>query len=239
MSLPKQRPESADIEMTINRGHGWNILLDDVDKVQSDIDLLNKFTDDASKQLDIKVDYTLLGAAYADANSNNYGATAGAVTAGYNLGVSGTPIQITKTNIVDYIVAAGGVLDENDVPDEGRWMIIPSWMAVLLKTSDLKDASMTGDSKSILRSSMLGMIDRFVLYQSNQVGSVAATTDASGFKCYYILFGNKDAISFANQFTKTESLRSTESFDTIVRGLMIWDFKVIKPEALGYLYVRK
>ena len=239
MVLPKQRPESPDVEMVINRGHGWNILLDDVDKVQSDIDLLNKFTADAAKQIDIKVDSTLLGAAYADANAYNVGAAAGKVTAGYNLGAAGAPVQITAANIIDYITYAGGVLDENDVPDEGRWMVIPSWMAVMLKNSDLKDASLSGDPKSIIRTGLLGLIDRFVLYQSNQVGYVAAATETSGYKSYYVMFGNKDAISFANQFTKTESLRSTDSFDSIVRGLMVWDFKVVKPEALGYLYVRK
>jgi hypothetical protein len=239
MVLPEQRPESADIEMLIDKAHGWNILLDDVDKVQSDIDLLNKFTGDAAKQLDINTDSTLLGAVYADASAFNCGATAGKITAGYNLGASGAPVQVTKANVIDYIVACGGVLDEQDVPDEGRWMVIPSWMAVLLKSSDLKDASLAGDPKSVLRSGLLGMIDRFVLYQSNNIGSVAAGTEASGFKSYYVLFGNKDAISFANQFTKTETLRSSKSFDSIIRGLMVWGYKTVKPEALGYLYARK
>lgn len=239
MILPKQRPESPDLEITINRGHGWNCLLDDVDKVQSDIDLLNKYTGDAAKQLDIKVDNVLLGGAYAYANEYNYGLTAGKDSGAYNLGAAGYPVQITKANIVDYITYCGGVLDENDVPDENRWMVIPSWMSVMLKNSDLKDVSMTGDPKSTLRSGLLGMIDRFVIYQSNNIGSVAAATETSGFKSYYILFGNKDAITFANQFTKTETLRSTESFDSIVRGLMVWDYSVVMPQALGYLYARK
>jgi len=235
MSLPKQRPESPYIEMEINRGYGWNILLDDVDKIQSDIDLLNKYTSDAAKQIDIQVDRALLGSVYADADSSNKGATAGKVSAAYNLGAFGSPVQITSEKVIDYIVTCGGILDENDVPDEDRWMVIPSWMSVLLKSSDLKDASMMADPKSVLRSGLLGMLDRFVIYQSNSVARVA---DGS-YTGYYVLFGNKDAISFANQFTKTESLRSTESFDTIVRGLMICDWKVIKPEALGVLYCRK
>lgn len=236
MTLPKQRPESPDVEMLIDKGKGWNILLDDVDKVQSDIDLLNKFTDDAAKQINISVDASVLGTAYADANSDNCGSTAGLITNAYDLGSSGSPIQVTATNIIDYIVMCGGVLDEQNVPDEDRWMVIPSWMAVLLKSSDLKDASMTGDPKSVIRSGLLGMIDRFVIYQSNSVGN---TTDSTGFKSYYVLFGSKDAISFANQFTKTESLRSSDSFDTIVRGLMVYGYKTIKPEALGYMYARK
>jgi hypothetical protein len=236
MTLPKQRPESPDVEMLIDKGKGWNILLDDVDKVQSDIDPLNKFTDDAAKQINISVDASVLGAVYADADGDNCGSTAGLITNAYDLGSSGSPIQVTATNIIDYIVMCGGVLDEQNVPDEDRWMVIPSWMAVLLKSSDLKDASMTGDPKSVIRSGLLGMIDRFVIYQSNSVGN---TTDSTGFKSYYVLFGSKDAISFANQFTKTESLRSSDSFDTIVRGLMVYGYKTIKPEALGYMYARK
>jgi hypothetical protein len=239
MVLPKQRPESPDIELLVNQGRGWNVLLDDVDKVQSDIDLLNKFTEDSAKQMAIAVDAQLLGGVASQSSTYNYGATAGKISGGYNLGATGAPVQITKTNIIDYITYCGGVLDENDVPDESRWMVIPSWMAVMIKGSDLKDASLSGDPKSTLRTGLLGMIDRFVIYSSNSCGYVPAASESSGFTSFYALFGNKDAISYANQFIKTESLRSTESFDTIVRGLMVWGYKVTKAEGLGYLYVRK
>jgi len=239
MTLPTQRPEVADIEMLVDKGRGWNVLLDDVDKVQSDIDLLNKFTDDAAKQVDIAVDSALLGAVYADASAYNCGATAGKISSGYNLGASGSPIQITKTNIIDYVVDCEATLDEQDVPDDSRWIVLPSWAVAMLKKSDLKDASMTGDAKSILRSSTVGIIDRAVIYRSNNCGSVASGSEASGFKSYYALFGHRDAISFANQFVKTESLRSSTSFDTIIRGLMVYGYKVTKAEALGYMYIRK
>jgi hypothetical protein len=239
MVLPRQRPESPDIELLINKGKGWNVLLDDVEKVQSDIDLLNKFTDDAAKQINIQADTDVLSGVVTSASAYNYGATAGKISAGYNLGATGAPVQVTKTNIIDYITYCGGVLDENDCPDEDRWMVIPSWMAVMIKGSDLKDASLSGDPKSTLRSGLLGMIDRFVIYSSNNISTVAAATDASGFLCYNALFGNKDAISFANQFVKTESLRSTDSFDSIIRGLMVYGYKVTKPEGLGVLYARK
>jgi hypothetical protein len=239
MALPKQRPESADVEMVIDKGRGWNILLDDVDKIQSDIDLLNKWTGDAAQQIKIAVDSDILSGVAASADSDNCGATAGKITAGFDLGASGTPIQLTKTNVLDYIVDCGTVLDENDVPEEGRWLVLPAWAGGMIKKSDVKDASMMGDPKSIVRTGLIGGIDRFVVYTSNQVASVAAATDASGFKSYYSLFGTRDAISFAAQLTKTESLRSTESFDTIVRGLMIYGYKVIKGQALGYGYIRK
>ena len=247
MVLPKQRPEAPSIEMVIDKGKGWNILLDDVDKVQSDIDLMNKFTGDAAQQLKIKVDADLfegiaadlLAVASTDPGYHNFGATAGAITAGFNLGASGAPVQLSKTNVLDYIVDCGTVLDENDIPEEGRFLVLPAWAAGMIKKSDVKDASMMGDPKSIVRTGMIGGIDRFVVYTSNQIDTVAAATETSGFKSYYSLFGTRDAVSFAAQLTKTESLRSTESFDTIVRGLMVYGYKVLKAQALGCLYIRK
>ena len=238
MTLPKQRPESADVELLIDQGQGWNILLDDVDKVQSDLDLLNKWTGDAAKQLDIAIDLAVLAGVASSASSYNCGATAGKVSAGFNLGVSGAPVQVSKSNALDYVVDIITVLEENDVPPP-YWAVFPGWVAGMMKKGDFKDAAMMGDPKSIVRSGLVGAYDNLVVYTSNQVATVAAATDTSGFKSYYALFGNKDAITFATQLTKTESLRSTESFDTIVRGLMVYGYKVVKGQALGYLYCRK
>jgi hypothetical protein len=240
MTLPKQRPESAYITMEIDKGKGFNILLDDVDKIQSDIDLLNKWSGDAAQQVKIGVETVVLGAVYADASAYNCGATAGKVSSGYNLGVSGSPVQVTKSNVIDYIVDCGSALTETDCPEEGRWMIMPAWMAGMILKSDIKDASMMGDPKSVLRRpELIGNVSGFDIYKSNLVGSVAAGTETSGYKSYYCLFGTKDGISFAAQLNKNESLRSTESFDTIVRGLFVYGYKVTKPECLGYLYARK
>jgi hypothetical protein len=191
------------------------------------------------QQIKIAVDADVLSGVNGDADSHNYGATAGKITSGFNLGASGSPVQLTKSNILDYIVDCGTVLDENDVPEEGRWMVLPAWVGGMLKKSDVKDASMMGDPKSIVRTGLIGGIDRFVVYGSNNIETVAAATDASGFLCFNALFGTRDAISFAAQLTKTESLRSTESFDTIVRGLMVYGYKVVKGQALGVLYCRK
>lgn len=247
MTLPKQRPESADVEMVIDQGRGWNILLDDVDKVQSDLDLLNKWTGDAAQQIKIAVDSALfeyiadamLALTSADEGYHNLGATAGKITSGYNLGASGAPVQLTKTNVLDYIVDCGTVLDENDVPEEGRFMVLPAWVGGMIKKSDVKDAAMMGDPKSIVRTGLIGGIDRFVVYGSNNIHTVAAATETSGFLSFYSLFGTRDAVSFAAQLTKTESLRSTESFDTIVRGLLVYGRKLVKGQALGVLYCRK
>jgi hypothetical protein len=108
-------------------------------------------------------------------------------------------------------------------------------MAGMIKKSDLKDASLAGDSTSILRNGRLGMIDRFTLYISHNLNSV---TDG-GNKCFNIVAGTKMGLTFASQMTEMESLRAESTFGNIIRGLQVYGFKVVKPEALALGYVRQ
>jgi hypothetical protein len=146
------------------------------------------------------------------------------------------------------ILDMGQVLDEQNVPEDGRWVVLPVWMTSLIKRSDLKQAYLTGDSVSPLRNGKIGMIDRFTVYSSNNLanttdlGSDSAsggTGGAADYKAWRILAGTKDAISFASQMTNVETLRAQSTFGNIVRGLNVYGYKVTKPEALVSGYVRK
>jgi hypothetical protein len=48
----------------------------------------------------------------------------------------------------------------------------------------------------------------------------------------YLMAGTKDAITFASQMTNVETLRAQSTFGNIVRGLNVFGYSVIKPEAL-------
>ena len=213
---------------------------DDIDAYQSDIKLMNTFSADAAEQMKIAIDSNVLDticADYATATTipaANQGATAGAISSSFNLGAAATPapVQITKANVLEYIVDCGTVLDEQNVPDSGRWLIIPSWFANLIKKSDLKDASMTGEGSGVIRNGRIGILDRFTLYLSNNL-YVDNTHN------YFCLFGTNAAITFAAQMTKMETLRAESTFGDLVRGLNVYGFRVVKPEALGLLYCEK
>lgn len=237
--LSYERIESPDVEMVIDKGKYWAITLDDVDAKQMDIAWMNKWSTDASEQLKIAVDTDVLEGIISggDISSYNYGATAGYQSSSYNLGASGAPAIISRTNVLDYIVDCGSVLDEQNIPESGRWMVIPSWMANLLKKSDIRDASFTNEGSSVLRNGRIGMIDRFTLYLSNNLYSV--TDGTLSVTCYYIPFGTNHAISFASQLVKTESLRAESTFGDLVRGLKVYGYKVVKGEAIGYMYAKK
>lgn len=224
VSLTSEVPSSTPIELNIDKGKYFQVVIDDVDAVQTDVRLMNAFTDDASEQMKITIEKDVFANIATDVASTNKGATAGAISANINLGAAGTAVSITKTNVIDYVVDMGLVLDEANVPESGRWLLIPSAMAARIKKSDLKDASVMGDSQSALRNGRIGMIDRFTVYSTNNLVPAAGV--------YNIFAGVKDGISWASQITKVETLRSTSTFGDIVRGLNVYGFKVTKPEAL-------
>lgn len=232
--LDFQRPESPNVDLQINKGKYFGLIIDDVDAVQSDIKLMDKWADVAGQQMKIKVDTQILAAVYADAHTKNKGATAGLVSGAINIGAAGAPVSLTKVNVLDYIIDCGLVLDEQNVPEQGRWIVLPAWACAMIKKSDLKDASLTGDGSSILRNGRIGMIDRFTIYNSNNLTAVTDTV-----QCWHSLFGHKLGLTFASQLTKMETLRAQTTFGNIVRGLNVYGFKVVKSEAIGDLYITK
>ena len=233
--LKVQRPESEPVELPIDYGKYFNCICDDIDAHQSDIKLMDDWSRDASNQMKITVDTEALANIYADADASNSGNSAGKISGNIELGTTGTPRVLTQANVLEVMVDVGTVLDEQNVPEETRWFVIPAWMSGMIKKSDLKDASLTGDGTSVMRNGRLGMIDRFTLYHSNLLAKV---TD-SGYTCYHVLAGQRHALSFAAQITKVQTLVSEQTFGQLIRGLNVYGYKVLKGEALVDLYVRK
>jgi hypothetical protein len=205
------------LELLIDKAKYYAFKIDDIDEVQADVPVVNMTTQDAAEQMKIVVDTDVLGNVYTDAD-NTLGTTA-----------------ITASNVLAWIIAAGTKLDEANVPEEGRWMVIPPWVAGMIKQSDLKDASLAGDGTSIMRNGRLGMIDRFTLFNSNNI----ALTGVPASGTFHCMAGTRHFISFASQFVKTETLRLQNSFGDAVRGLKVYGYKVTKPEAGVYMPVTK
>lgn len=232
--LTYETPESAKVTLTIDKGYYFAFSVNSVDKRQSDINFIDKWSADASEQMKISVDTEILASQYASAAAANKGIVAGAKSASYNLGTTASSIAITKTNVLDYIVDCNSVLSEQNLPESDRWLVIPEWMGNYLKKSDLKDASLTGDTISPLRNGRIGRIDNFIIYISNNYTAVTDT-----YQCYNIIFGHKSALTFAAQMTEMETLKNPDDFGDLIRGLNIYGRKVVKPASMGVLYARK
>ena len=233
-SLTSDAPSSSGVELLIDRGKYWSTVLDDVMEVQSDLDHLSMWADDASESMKIDIDTDVLAGISADVAAANQGATAGAqVGTSINLGAAAAPVTVTAITAIGKIIDCGQILDEQNIPETGRWVVIPAWLAAMIKTSELKDASLTGDGVSMLRNGRLGMIDRFTLYSSNLLPYNVTDTAHS------IFFGHSHGLTFASQLTKVETLRAESTFGTLLRGLQVFGFKVVDGTALGILYATR
>lgn len=234
-TLNYENPTSPKIELNIDKAKYFAFNCNDVDKYQSDIKLMESWSDDAGEQMKIVLDADVLSTVYSQTAAENAGATAGAISGSFNLGATGAPVAITKADVIDYIVDCGTVLDEQNVPETGRWILLPSWMCGMLKKSDLRDASITGDNVSVMRNGRVGMIDRFMVYKSNNLATVTDGVD----NVTNIIFGHKKAITWASQMTNMEDLPNPTDFGRLVRGLNVYGFKVIDDTAIGTLYAKR
>ena len=201
---------SSTIELNIDKAKSYAFKVDDILKEQADIDFLNEAAGDAAQNMKIAIEQ--------DVFAN--------VAAGSSLtDINATPANITSSTVLGHILDAGQQLDENNIPEEGRFMIINPAVATLLKQSELRQAYLTGDNVSPLRNGFIGTVDRFNMYVSNNLSTAAGVTSG--------LYGHPKAIAYASQMTNTETVRLESSFGDGVRGLAVYGYKVILPTAIG------
>jgi hypothetical protein len=235
-NLVVENPDKPKLQLVIDKGEYFACVEDDVDKVQSDVNLMDMWSKDASEQMKIKIDQRVLTDLLTDISALNKGATAGRISGNINLGTDGSPLTVTKdgasssTAVIDLLVDIGTVLDEANSPEQNRFVVIPAKMAGLIKKSELKDASLTGDGTSIVRNGRLGMIDRFTVYTSHNLKVSSGK--------FNIVAGHKMGFTFASQMTNMETLRSENTFGNIIRGLQVYGYQVVKPEALSTAVVQ-
>lgn len=242
--LTVERPSSNIVELLIDKGYYFNTILDDVMEVQADLDMLSMWSDDASEQMKIKIDTEVLGYIEGAMDADNQGVAAGRISSAINLGVTTTPLSVVsrapgagETEIIDVITRLGHCLDEQNIPESGRWLVLPAWVAAMIKRSELRDTSLVGDSVSMLRNGRLGQIDRFTIYMSN----LAPAGVAGGLAAdeYAIYAGHSHGLTFASQLTKVETLRGESTFGTYLRGLQVFGRKMTDGTALAQAICKK
>jgi hypothetical protein len=240
--LALQRPAGSSVELTIDQGKYFAAIIDDVIEKQSDINNMSLWSDDASEQMKIVVDTDVLTFLLNQANPGNMGLTAGVISGNINLGVTGTPIatvgrnpQTGQVEIIDVLLRIGQALDEQNIPETGRWIVMPTWATFQIKRSELREVFVSGDSVSILRNGKFGQIDRFTIYASNLLPNGVAAGLAAG---EWVIFGgHAHGLTFASQLTNVETIRSERTFGQILRGLQVYGRQVLDNKAIAQAIV--
>ncbi len=250
-SLSYQVPTPDMQELVIDKGKYFAFQINDVLEYQAKPNLMDMFAADAAEQMRIAIDSNVVYNTFAGGAAANKGATAGVKSASYNLGTDASPITLAANNVLQKVLELASVLDEQNVPESDRWLLIDPLTRSLLLQSNLAQAQFTGDTTSPVRNGKIGTIDRFTVYVTNQLPKGAAgtatawlsgdgaensiTTTGTVAKRRAIIAGHKSAITFASQITKMETVRNPNDFGDFIRSLNVYGFKVVKPESLALM----
>jgi hypothetical protein len=142
--------------------------------------------------------------------------------------------QITTTAITTAALAVTGLinlkvkLDVANVPQQGRYVIVPPWYHGLLLQSDTFVRVDASGSSEALRNGQVGRAFGFDVYVSNNV------TNTTG-DDYRVCAGVPSAITFAQQIAKVEAYRPEAAFSDALKGLSLYGAKLVRPDAIATL----
>ncbi len=141
-----------------------------------------------------------------------------------------TPVTLDKTTIYSkFVELALKLKNSNALNNEQKpWVVInPTIESYLLQSNEFISAYNVADKT--LREGAIGRIAGMDVLVSTNLTDVDDK--------YYVLAGTNDAITFASQLSKVESLRDKDSFSDLVRGLYLYGAKTIQPNALAKMVV--
>ncbi|MBP3821109.1 hypothetical protein J6G99_05640 [bacterium] len=208
-------PTSMDLEIDQKKFFAFKI--DDVAKAQSNVDIMEAHLKNAKKAIEEVQDSYLLGL-HTDVTSAN------------TVGTDASPISLDKTTIYSNFVKLAKALKNSNAVYSGvkPWVVInPEIESYLLQSSEFISAHNVADTT--LREGSIGRIAGMDVLVSTNLTAVNSK--------YYVLAGTNDAITFASQLAKIESLRDKDSFSDLVRGLYLYGAKTVQPKALAKMIV--
>lgn len=205
------------MDLVIDQKKFFAFKINDVAQVQANTDIMEAHLRNAKKAIEEVQDAYLLSLHKDVTEANTVGSETSAVT-------------LDKTTIYSKFVELALCLKNSDAVSAGvrPWVVInPTVESYLLQSSEFISAHNVADKT--LREGAIGRIAGMDVLVSTNL------TDVSG--KYYVLAGTNEAITFASQLAKIESLRDQSSFSDLVRGLYLYGAKVVQPNALAKMIV--
>ncbi|MER7963601.1 N4-gp56 family major capsid protein [Streptomyces ardesiacus] len=154
---------------------------------------------------------------------------AGLMAAGVDAGNLVAEATLTDPGAAyDLLVDLGTLLDESDVPDEGRWAVVTPAFYGLLKKDDRFVG--TGDAQAAM-TRVNGIVGEAAGLSIRRSNNAPDGPGAGAGKL--IIAGYNGAVTYAEQINKTEATRKEKGFADIVKGLHLYGSKVVRPTGLA------
>ncbi|HBR57609.1 MAG TPA: P22 coat protein - protein 5 domain protein [Blastocatellia bacterium] len=206
--------------LLIDQAKYFNFYVDSIDRAQQNVDVLDEAMRRSAWALREKADAFLAGVMQA------------AVPAGNLIGSVITPEVPTAANAYEYLVDLGVLLDESDVPLEGRFVVVPAWFHGLLLKDDRFIHTGTRRGDAALANGHVGEAAGFSILKSNNVPNTAGAK-------YKIVAGHSIATAYVEQIVDLQTYKPEKRFGDAVKGLHVYGAKVVRPTALAMLIADK
>ena len=223
-----------EISLVVDSAKAFKFIVDDIESNMSHVNFKEIASSSAAYALKDAYDAAVLATMFAgcSAATPNHilGAdNATALGAGVFDGTGSVDLgQTGETDPLDLMARMARLLDEQNVPEEGRWFVAGPDFYEQLGQSGSKLLSVDFNAgQGSIRNGLVssGKLRGFDMYKSN---NIAATSNATG----KVMAGHMSSTATANTILSTEVLRDPTSFGDIVRGLHVYGAKVLRDEAL-------
>jgi hypothetical protein len=129
------------------------------------------------------------------------------------------------------------LLDAQNVPTTGRWIVIDPVMMEVLRDEDSRFLNADFGGSGLQNGLVLNNFHGFRVHVSNNLpadGTGPGTTGTANQNANFgvIVAGHDSAVATAEQINKTETYRDPDSFADIVRGMHLYGRKILRPEAI-------
>ena len=224
-----------ELTLVVDSAKAFKFIVDDIETNMSHVNFKEVASSSAAYALRDSYDAAVIATMFSGVSSSSPDHVLGAdnatdLAAGTFDGTGNLDIGFgsSEHDPIDVMARMARLLDEQSVPEEGRWFVAsPDFYEQLGQASSKLLSVDFNAGQGSIRNGLVssGKLRGFDMYKSN---NIAATTNAAG-KC---LAGHISSTATAQTIISTEVLRDPSSFGDIVRGLHVYGAKVLRGEAL-------
>ena len=233
-STTKQYLTDQELTLVIDKANSFKFIVDDIEEKLSHINFASVGASSAAYTLKNTMDSEVLTAMFAGVSTSAPDHQLGGDTANAAAG------SLATTDPIDMGHASGEVtplaimarmarlLDDSQVPEDQRWFVAkPEFYEELAATDSKLMSSDFNQGDGGVRNGLVasGSIRGFSMYKSS---NIPATSNATG-QC---LAGHMSSTATAQSILNIETLRDTDTFGDIVRGLHVYGRQVLRDDAL-------
>ena len=225
----------AEVSLTVDTANAFKFIVDDIETNMSHVNWRDVATSSAAYALRDAFDEGVIATMFSGVASSSPNHILGSdnatdLASGTFDGTGYLDIGFgsNEHDPIDVLSHMARLLDEQNIPEEGRWFLAnPEFYEVLVQSSSKLLSVDYNAGQGSIRNGLVssGKLRGFNMYKTN---NIASTTNAAG-KC---IAGHISSTATAQTITSTEVIRDPDSFGDIVRGLHVYGSKVLRDGAL-------